>query len=296
MKFIELSNTLLTKNYRFSQNIINTAINTFGTTWEKEFEELLSNLFPTEKKLDAAFKGYAAFAMDAIRKQKKFEIERVYENKTYAQAASEVYHNEEYMMSQYLPGLLLSHYLWVHHYRQITFFKSFFLSQMEIGNASKFCEVGIGTGIFSRITLGEMPNIEGTGFDISQSSKTFAENHIAAFGMSDRYSIELRDVVKDPVLDEFDWLICVEVLEHLEEPVEFLKNLRSMIKNGGKAFITAALNAPNEDHIYLYENTEQVAHQLEEAGFAIEQSFHGLAYKPAKIGLPVPSAAAFIVN
>lgn len=296
MKFIELSNTLLVKNYSFSRNIINTAINIFGVTWEKEFEELLSHLFPTEKKLDAALKGYAAFAMDALRKQKKFEIERAYENKTYAQAAAEVYHNEEHMMSQYLPGLLLSHYLWVHHYRQITFFKEFFLSQMKLINASEFCEIGIGTGMFSRITLGELPNIKGTGFDISQSSKTFAENHIAAFGMRARYSIELRDVVKDPLMDKFNWLICVEVLEHLEDPVEFLKSLRGMLKSGGKAFITAALNAPNEDHIYLYENTEQVAHQLEEAGFAIEQSFHGLAYKPAKIGLPVPSVAAFIVT
>jgi ubiquinone/menaquinone biosynthesis C-methylase UbiE len=296
MPSLELVNKILIEKHNFSREIANKAAKTFGPKWVKDFEELLSNFFPTEEILRQALKGYSAFAMDALKRQRKFEFERAYENKTYAQASAEVYHNEHHMMSQYLPGLLLSHYLWPHHYRQITYFKEFFLSQMKLANASKFCEVGIGTGIFSRITLSEMPNIKGTGFDISQSSKTFTENHLAVFNVSDRYSVELRDVVKNSLDNEFNWLICVEVLEHLEDPVEFLKSLKGMMKEGGKAFITAALNAPNEDHIYLYENTDQVAYHLEEAGFAIEQSFHGLAYKPAKIGLPVPSAAAFIVN
>jgi hypothetical protein len=64
---------------------------------------------------------------------------------------------------------------------------------------------------------------------------------------------------------------------------------------GAKAFITAALNAAHADHIYLYRTPEAVLAHLVEAGFTLEQSFVGAAYKPSAPGVPVPLAAAFVV-
>jgi 2-polyprenyl-3-methyl-5-hydroxy-6-metoxy-1,4-benzoquinol methylase len=92
-----------------------------------------------------------------------------------------------------------------------------------------------------------------------------------------------------------DWLVCVEVLEHLEDPVAFLRGLRAAMAPGAKAFITAAINAAHADHIYLYRSADDVLAHLIEAGFTLEQSFVGAAYKPSAPGVPVPEAAAFIV-
>lgn len=116
-----------------------------------------------------------------------------------------------------------------------------------------------------------------------------------ALKIANRYQVELRDVTITPMGPKVSWLVCVEVLEHLDDPVAFLRGLRRNMEPGARAFITAALNAAHTDHIYLYRNAHEVLAHLIEAGFTLEQSFVGSAYKPASTGLPVPEAAAFIV-
>ena len=190
----------------------------------------------------------------------------------------------------------MSHYLWPHHYRQNEFFINTFLKEMAPKKATQFIDVGVGSGYYSRIVLDSLPEIIGQGFDISENSKEYTLNHIRNFGLSGRYEIELRDVVESTPENSTDWLINVEVLEHLENPQEFLFALRRMLRPRGKAFITAAINAPNADHIYLYENTQDVVKQLELADFCIEQSFTARAHKPRIKGYPVPEIAAFIVG
>lgn len=199
------------------------------------------------------------------------------------------------MDSEYLPGLFLSHYLWPHHYRQIMFFETAFLDALRVTGSTNFLEVGVGTGLYSRLALDELPTISGRGVDISESSKRFAERQIAAFGLSHRYEVVLEDVTSGSFEASAEALICVEVLEHLEDPVDFLRALRGALKPGGKAFITAALNAAHTDHIYLYRNAAEVEAQLITAGFVTEQYFVGQAYAPPRSGVPVPLAAAFVV-
>ena len=282
------------ERHRFTRDIIDRAIAAFGSAWARDCETTLRHLFPTPEKLALAVKGYSAFAVASMRGQLAFERDRTYPSKTYEQAASEVYFNDEYMMGQYLPGLLLSHYLWPHHYRQLQFFDSAFIEPMVLAGASRFAEVGVGTGLYSRRVLERVAGSRGQGFDISPSSKRFADAHIAAFGFQDRYDLTLQDVVAQPMA-QMDWIVCVEVLEHLQDPVAFLRALRGSLAEGGRAFITAALTAAHADHIYLYESADAVLEHLTTAGFALEQSFLGAAYKPSAPGVPVPLAAAFVV-
>jgi 2-polyprenyl-3-methyl-5-hydroxy-6-metoxy-1,4-benzoquinol methylase len=86
------------------------------------------------------------------------------------------------------------------------------------------------------------------------------------------------------------------VLEHLDDPVAFLRGLRATMAPGGTAFITAALNAAHADHVHLYRSHDDVLAHLVEAGFTLEQSFLGAAYRPPAPGVPVPLAAAFVVH
>lgn len=286
---------LFRAHHRFAANIVDRSLETFGSSWADDFDEALAHLFSDDDQLSAAVKGYAAFAMTSLRLQARFERTGEYEAKTYAQAASQVYHNDSYMQAEYLPGLFLSHYLWPHHYRQLQFFGMMFLGYLEAAGVDSFMEVGVGTGLYSRIALQRNPKLIGRGVDISASSQRFAERQMAAFGFSDRYSVALEDVVTQTPGGSAQALICVEVLEHLEDPVEFLRALRRVMNAGGKAFITAALNAAHTDHIYLYRTASEVAEQLVAAGFEVEQYFVGHAYAPIRAGIPVPLAAAFVV-
>jgi len=293
---VEIVSGVLRANHRFSADIVDKAVAIFGDEWSDRFDADIAAMFPTHEGLMAAVKGYAGFAMTSLRLQARFERSGRYESKSYAEAAEQVYHNPQYMQSEYLPGLFLSHYLWPHHYRQIRFFETAFLEPLAVAGTASFVEVGIGTGLYSRIALQELPAVRGRGLDISESSKAFAERQLAAFGVSDRYEVAIEDVTLATPDDSAEALICVEVLEHLEDPVGFLRALRRVLKPGGRAFITAALNAAHTDHIYLYSNAGEIEAQLIEAGFASEQYFVGQAYPPSRPGIPVPLAAAFVVS
>lgn len=286
---------VLREKFRFVGGAVPKGYEVFGEVWADEFEYVLSSLFPTENATADAAKGYAAFSMQSMRLQAVFEREGKYKTKTHEQASGEVYFNESHMMREYLPGLLLSHFLWPHHYRQIQFFKSAFVQTMRVASATAFLEVGIGTGLYSSLMLRALPHVRGLGMDISPWSKSFTEKQLAAMGLAKRYEAELRDVTIEPMEPKTDWLVCVEVLEHLDDPVTFLQGLRRNMSPGAKAFITAALNAAHTDHIYLYRNGAEVLAHLIEAGFAVEQSFTATAYKPVAPGGPVPEAAAFVV-
>jgi 2-polyprenyl-3-methyl-5-hydroxy-6-metoxy-1,4-benzoquinol methylase len=148
--------------------------------------------------------------------------------------------------------------------------------------------------VYSRRILSRCAAATGTGFDISPSSCAFARQHLEAAGLAHRFAMRQQDIIAEPMAPT-PWLVCVEVLEHLEDPVAFLKALRDSLAPGGKAFITAALNAAHADHIYLYRNGEEVWAHLDAAGFRLEQSFLAAAYAPPASGVPVPLAAAFVV-
>lgn len=282
------------KKHRFTAEAVERGNTLFGPSWADDFELILGSMFPTAESLEAAAKGYASFALNSMRLQAAFVRDGVYAKTTHATASANVYFNEHYMLEEYLPGLLLSHFLWPHHYRQLRFFDLAFVESMHLSGVKSFLEVGVGTGIYSGRVLRKIPAIRGRGTDISKSSKRFAEMQMSALGVSDRFQVDLIDITKEAT-ETHDWLICVEVLEHLDDPLAFLRDLRKILSPGAKAFITAAVNAAHLDHVYLYSSADQVLRQLLEAGFHLEQGFIAHAYKPTSPGAPVPEAAAFIV-
>lgn len=268
----------------------------FGEDWLQRFDDTLQRMFSDdENKLGKAIRGYVRFSLDATRLQKRFEKERKYPPKTYKEAAEAVYHNREYMHSLYLPGILLSHYLWPHHYTQLVWFYKYFKPYVIETHDRNFCDIGTGTGFYSRQMLSLHKDVQGVAFDISDNSLEYSAGQIEAFGFSSRWRQEKRDVVASPVKKDWSFLVSVEVLEHLENPLEFLKHIRPMLRNGGYGFITAAINAPNEDHIYLYRNCREVIDQLNEAGFIVIKHLDKRAFEP-KADEPVPALGAFIVT
>ena len=277
----------------FMAGVVPRARERFGAEWQAGFTELLSRSMADPERRSGALKGYVRFALDAIKLQRAFTKERVYRAKTYAEAAAEVYQNEAYMEGLYLPGILLSHYLWPHHYEQLCWFRRVFLPRMAPG--AEFCDVGVGSGFYSVQALLGCPASRGQGFDVSPHSKAHALGLVEAYGLAGRWSCTLQDVVAQPPPRRWPIVISVEVLEHLEDPLAYLRALRDMLEPGGSAFLTAAITAANADHIYLYETAAEVAAQLEQAGFTVVESAEFVAYE-AKDGEPVPRLAAFVAT
>ncbi len=287
---------LMEGSARFARDSVHRAAAEFGPTWAADFSAMLSRFYADDAALLDALKGYAAFVMDSMRRQKRFEKELSYPAKTYAEAAAEVYYNDDYMRRQYLPGLLLSHYLWPHHYQQIEYFKSYFLPWMRAHQVTEFAEVGVGTGIYSRLALQQDAELRGVAFDISPLSLQFSAAHVASFGFASRYQTRQHNIIEQASEQRFAAVVCVEVLEHLEDPVAFLVGLKNLCRSDGKLFVTAALNAAHADHIYLYRQPQEVWAQVEAAGLHMEHCFFANAYAPTSPGQPVPSALAMVLT
>jgi len=99
--------------------------------------------------------------------------------------------------------------------------------------ASKVLEAGCGVGGQTLLLARRNPEAEFTSIDISQDSLDAAKEVIDKEGMSN-VSFQQADIMDMPFAAErFDHIFVCFVLEHLEEPVKALVELRTVLKTGG---------------------------------------------------------------
>jgi len=267
----------------------------FGAPWREEFDEHLANLFGADEQAHLnAVRGYSKFAIDAMRLQRRFNKTRKYDDQSYEEACDKVYLNDDYMMNLYLPGIFVSHFLWRHHRRQFLYYKKNFLPLLDGLDDRRFYEVGTGTGFYTLQIYRHDPSFRGVGIDISPSSRRFTMNNIRGWGFTERFEPSERNIIGAD-FEPLPCVQCIEVLEHLSDPQTFLDHFRRMLRPGGYGFVTAAVTAPNADHIYLYWSADDVIRQLVAAGFKVHDHIEEAGYEGAPDEI-VPKVAAFIVS
>lgn len=252
---------------------------------EQELEEALARLPDAQ----LAMAGYHAMCKTLLKHQAYYNRHQTYMPITYDQALESVYLNDQYMLSEYLPGLFISHWLWPHHYQQLKFFEKTFLSMIKQKRGKVLLEVGVGSGAYSYHALKVAPGLAIRAIDVSPAAIEFS----TVINPS-RFHAHLGTIEQQPDESE-DWLVCVEVLEHLEDPELFLYEVDRVLKPGGHAFITAAINAGSPDHIFLYNSPDQVENQLLNAGFRVLDKFSAQA-ESSKDRQLVPEVVAFLVK
>ena len=276
----------LKKKYSFLGANIPRQYSSLGDDWAEKFNRELEKTLGGYELIEKAADGYAEFAMDSLILTAKFQKTREYDFKTYEEAANEVYQSFEYMNSLYLPGILLSHYLWEHHYAQYEFYKNKIVPHLP--QEGFFYDVGVGTGFYSRNILRDS-NLKGIGIDMSPHSLAYTRKTIENFGFSKRYSsLQCNFYEIQSQLKNADFICSIEVLEHLEDPQIMINHLYQALKPGGYGMISAAVNAPNADHIYLYRSGEEVAKQITNSGFSIIEETCDKAYQARRKNEIVP--------
>jgi hypothetical protein len=64
-----------------------------------------------------------------------------------------------------------------------------------------------------------------------------------------------------------------EVLEHLDKPGEMLKKLSSLLYPNGVIWITTPTNAPAIDHVYLFNNKQEIIDLANDSCLEVIESF-----------------------
>ena len=88
-------------------------------------------------------------------------------------------------------------------------------------NFSKILEIGCGPGVFYEPWKGL--NIEWVGIDINPYWKEFGENN----------KVPISNTPLDAITEKFDVVTAHQVIEHVEDPLTFMKKIITLVKPGG---------------------------------------------------------------
>ena len=138
-------------------------------------------------------------------------------------------------------------------------------------NPSETMEVGCGNGVVLH-ALTELKNLRLTGADIYLSGVKFAKSQVPGVNF-----IQM-DAENIPFDNSFDAIGCFDVLEHIDNDVAVISQLRKALKNKGYLFITVPLHPwlwseidEIDRHKRRYTKSE-IIKKVENAGFRIRHT------------------------
>lgn len=210
------------------------------------------------------------YMVDYIKGMMKFLQKGTYSNGTYDEIQQSVYDNEDKMINIYLPGLLLAHAVTILVYTKCHLFFNDFLPKIKKG--AKGVDVGFGEGFYM---LEILENIEDSicyGFDISNHSLKFAPKIFEKAGISkERYILNIGDIRSSlPIEDNsLDYAVIAEVVEHIDNPENALKELSRVLKKDGILFLSTVKDSNHMDHITNFPSSEYVENMIQNEGFEI---------------------------
>jgi 2-polyprenyl-3-methyl-5-hydroxy-6-metoxy-1,4-benzoquinol methylase len=215
------------------------------------------------KSIDFAIDCYLKLSADMTDERTNFMRTGKYANSSYKEVEQRVYGNAA-IMEYHMHGLALAQYLWPDQYERIEFFRKN-LPALSV-SCLNYLEVGGGHGLYALTALEFLPERTRIDLlDISASSIQLAQQII---GQS-RISYILKDIFEFEPQHLYDFITAGEILEHLEDPAAFLTKLSSLLAASGTIYLTTPVNAPMIDHIYLFNNVQEIRNLIASAGFKI---------------------------
>jgi len=141
-----------------------------------------------------------------------------------------------------------------------------------LGEGVRVLDIGSGTGGFAELLCERFPRAHVRGLEMSQTGIELAARRVP------RAQFEQRDLMAPltgaPVRFDATHAVCSEVLEHLDDPVTFLRNATTYMAADCRLVVTVPGGTPNAFDLYIghrrHYNAEELRHLLHNAGFEVE--------------------------
>jgi 2-polyprenyl-3-methyl-5-hydroxy-6-metoxy-1,4-benzoquinol methylase len=222
-----------------------------------------------ERVLDNAACGYARYCIGVAQAQKVYERAGKYTPEGMPEIVSGVYEDEGYAVP-YMWAAILIYALWPSMVKHIATFRDEFLRRLP-RNASVL-ELAAGHGVLSLLAAEERPDIRIEGVDISPPAVAVANRLLAVSGHGGRVSFAIKDVLKTDGRGsngKYQGIISAMLAEHLSDPGPLFKVISQRISQDGLVFFSTAIESPQRDHVFEYNQESQPLQMAEAAGLRV---------------------------
>lgn len=120
-------------------------------------------------------------------------------------------------------------------------------------------DIGCGGGILSEAMAEAGAHV--VGIDMSESAIAVAKLHQHESGSSVQYLVETAEQLADEKPGQFDVVTCLELLEHVPDPLSIVRAAATLVKPGGSLFFST-LNRNLKSYLFAIIGAEYVLKML----------------------------------
>lgn len=218
---------------------------------------------------DVAARGYAEYCVGVAKAQQVYERAGRYTPEGVPEIMSGVYEHEGYMVP-YMWAAILIYPFWPSMVSHIAMFRDEFVRRLP-RNATVL-ELAAGHGVLSLLAAEERPDIQIEGVDVSPPAVAVANRLLAVSGHAGRVRFAVKDALEtdNPGSDgKCQGIISAMLAEHLSDPKALFKTISHRISQEGLVFFSTAIESPQRDHVFEYNQESQPLQMAEAAGLRV---------------------------
>ncbi|MBC7456175.1 MAG: bifunctional 2-polyprenyl-6-hydroxyphenol methylase/3-demethylubiquinol 3-O-methyltransferase UbiG [Massilia sp.] len=126
-------------------------------------------------------------------------------------------------------------------------------------NGRKVIDIGCGGGILTESMATKGADV--TGIDLSAKALRVADLHGLESGVAVRYQLIAAEAMAAQEAGQYDIVTCMEMLEHVPDPLSIVRAAAALVKPGGQLFFST-LNRNPKAYLYAVVGAEYLLRML----------------------------------
>jgi hypothetical protein len=242
---------------------------------------------------DVAARGYAEYCVGVAKAKGIYERAGKYTPESMPEIVSRVYEDEGYMVP-YMWAAILIYPFWPSMIGHIAMFRDDFVRRLPKNGT--VTELAAGHGVLSLLAAEERPDLQIEGTDISPPAIAVANRLLGVSGHAGQVRFTVEDALNGNGSDgKCQGLISGMLAEHLSDPKPLFKAMADRISPEGLVFFSTALESPQRDHVFEFNQESQPLQMAEHAGLRVSRLVSDAAAVPAGTRF-LPRSTAMILR
>lgn len=244
---------------------------------------------------DEAARGYVEYCVGVAKAKQVYERAGKYTPEAMPEIMSGVYEYEGYMIP-YMWAAILIYPFWPSMVSHIALFRDEFVRRLP--KNAHVMELAAGHGVLSLLAAEERSDIQVEGTDISPPAIAVANRLLAASGHAGRVRFSVKDALQADNLTangRCNGIISAMLAEHLTNPKPLFQAMSGRVEREGLIFFSTALESPQRDHVFEFNQESQPLRMAEDAGLRVSRLASDAAAVPPGSRF-IPRSTAMILR